>query len=265
MSLKQLVKQSPPYASLRRWRQASSLRDWLPEDQTRLEFYSRFIRAQDLVFDVGANVGNRSKVFLRMGARVVAFEPQAACADLLQRVLAKNPSFHLVRKALGDKPGLAEMQISDSHVLSTLSSRWIAATSASGRFKDKSWDACQQVQVTTLDHAVAEYGVPAFTKIDVEGYETEVLSGLHAPLPCGSIEFATEDLDGMAQCLSKLNRMQTCHFQFSAAETMDFAWPRWLRLDEALTTLGGLAGSDPRAWGDVYFATDSFARDRCLQ
>jgi hypothetical protein len=71
------------------------------EDANRLRFYSEFIQADSLVFDVGANLGNRTKIFLRLGARVVAFEPQAACAEYLLQMLSMNEKFRLVRKALG--------------------------------------------------------------------------------------------------------------------------------------------------------------------
>jgi hypothetical protein len=43
--------------------------------QNERDFYRRFIRPGDLVFDVGANVGKRSAVFLDLGATVVAIEP----------------------------------------------------------------------------------------------------------------------------------------------------------------------------------------------
>lgn len=45
-----------------------------------------FFRPGDLVYDVGANMGNRTAVFYKLGARVVAFELQAYCPGLLRRV-----------------------------------------------------------------------------------------------------------------------------------------------------------------------------------
>ena len=38
--------------------------------------YARFLRAGDLAFDIGAHVGDRISSFRRLGARVVALEPQ---------------------------------------------------------------------------------------------------------------------------------------------------------------------------------------------
>ena len=42
--------------------------------------YARFVRAGDLAFDIGAHVGDRIGSFRRLGARVVALEPQPLCA-----------------------------------------------------------------------------------------------------------------------------------------------------------------------------------------
>lgn len=86
--VKKLLQSTPLYPMVREWHHARALRAWGPDDAARLEFYSQFIHPGDLVFDVGANVGNRTKIFLRLGARVVAFEPQASCARVLQRALA---------------------------------------------------------------------------------------------------------------------------------------------------------------------------------
>ena len=47
-------------------------------------FYSRFVRAGDLCFDVGAHAGNRVRCFRQLGARVVAIEPQADFVRLLE-------------------------------------------------------------------------------------------------------------------------------------------------------------------------------------
>ncbi|HRD74433.1 MAG TPA: hypothetical protein PK264_00620 [Hyphomicrobiaceae bacterium] len=45
--------------------------------------YSRFVKPGDLAFDIGAHVGDRTASFLRLGARVVALEPQGGPAAVL--------------------------------------------------------------------------------------------------------------------------------------------------------------------------------------
>ena len=55
------------------------------EIRQRKEFYSYFINAGDVVFDIGANIGNRTQIFSELGARVVAVEPQSKCVTILKK------------------------------------------------------------------------------------------------------------------------------------------------------------------------------------
>jgi FkbM family methyltransferase len=253
MSLaKNLVRASPLFVAVRDWRDVRAFRTWGPDDAARLKFYAELIRPGDLVFDVGANVGNRTKVFLRLGARVVAFEPLSSCARMLRRALADNSSFTLVQKAVGEKPGTAEIRIGGARVLATLSEEWIRAAVESGRFGDEQWrQAREQVAVTTLNAAIGEFGEPAFTKIDVEGFEPQVLAGLSQPIRSGSLEFNPELLTGMLGCLDRLAALGAYQFQFSSGETMRFDWIDWLEPALARDALTKLAQT--QAWGDLYF------------
>src|SRR5262245_12044409 len=48
-------------------------------------FYSQFIAPGNLCYDVGANVGDRTDIFRKLGARVIAIEPQTACLEVLRQ------------------------------------------------------------------------------------------------------------------------------------------------------------------------------------
>jgi FkbM family methyltransferase len=251
---KKLVRASPLFLAVRDWRDTRALRAWGPDDAARLQFYAQLIHPGDLVFDVGANVGNRTKVFLRLGARVVAFEPLSSCAGMLDRALGSNASFRIVRKALGEKPGTAQIRIGGARVLATMSDEWIHATQESGRFGTERWQAAsEEVAVTTLDHAIGEFGAPAFTKIDVEGFEPQVLAGLSQPIHSGSLEFTPEVLPSTLGCLDRLASLASYEFQYSSGETMRFDWPQWLDLARARAELTNLAQADRHTWGDIYF------------
>src|SRR6476469_5252478 len=54
----------------------------------RVAFYRQLLAPGDVVFDVGANVGNRVQAFLETKARVIAVEPQPACVAVLRQKLA---------------------------------------------------------------------------------------------------------------------------------------------------------------------------------
>jgi len=222
---------------------------WSAEDQKRLEFYRQFVNAGDLVFDVGANRGNRAKVFTRLGAVVVAVEPQTACADYLRAVFKNIPTFHLEKKALGDSVGQGEMLISSAHTLSSLSHDWVRSVKASGRFAGNEWNRSEIVPIDTLDNLIALYGRPAFVKIDVEGFEYQVVSGLSAPVRALSMEFTPECIDNTLKCVAYLGSIGDFRFQICPDESMEFLLPRWVtgqKIGEALSAFPSTA------FGDLY-------------
>ena len=176
-------------------------------EQSQLTFYSQFIKKGDLVFDVGANVGSRSKLFLNLGTKVVAFEPQPELCEHLTQHLRLHKNFKLMPIGLGANPSVVELKISDAHVLSSMSNRWIQSTTQSGRFSSYNWNKSIDVKVDTLDNMFTKFGVPRFVKIDVEGYELEVLQGLSRPVKHLSLEFTSEDIDNFKSASTKSKRL----------------------------------------------------------
>ncbi|MEE9369172.1 MAG: FkbM family methyltransferase [Pontiella sp.] len=221
-------------------------------DPVAVDFYRQFINPGDLVFDIGANMGNRSKIFLKLGAKVVAFEPQKRCAAFLRSVLGKEKDFTLIEAAVGAEEGESEMLVSDVHVLSTLSKNWVEAVKESGRFASNEWNEKQKVNVTTLDSALRKYGSPAFVKIDVEGYEYEVLSGLSDPVGSLSIELTPETIQTTFKCIEHMSRLSDAVFQYSSGETMEFDFPAWVTKTEILDFLTKGVDGGILSWGDLY-------------
>jgi FkbM family methyltransferase len=215
-----------------------------------LELYGQFVRTGDLCYDIGANVGNRTELFLALGARVVAVEPQASCFRKLQRRYGSDDRVILVNEALGREHGTAEMLVSDAHTISSMSTEWVQRVQATGRFGAHSWDERVRVPMTTLDALVEAYGEPSFCKIDVEGYEAEVLGGLSRPLRCLSFEFTPEFSDGALSCVDRLCELGPALFNFSLGDSGELALREWVDGDEIIRRLGEVVPDG--AFGDVY-------------
>lgn len=144
-----------------------------------VRFHGALVQEGDLVFDIGANVGDMTALYLHLGARVVSMEPQEECLKRLERRFGNHPLVSIVPMAVGAVEGEQEMLLSDIRSpLSSMSPGWIAAVKSSGRFPYYAWGRSVAVPVTTLDSLIASYGEPAFCKIDVEGFEREVFKGL---------------------------------------------------------------------------------------
>ena len=221
-------------------------------EQSQLSFYSQFIKKGDLVFDVGANVGSRSKLFLNLGSKVVAFEPQPELSEHLIQHLRHHKNFSLMPIGLGANPSIVELNISDAHVLSSMSNRWIESTTQSGRFSTYNWDKSIDVKIDTLDNMFTKFGVPKFIKIDVEGYEFEVLQGLTQPIKYLSFEFTAEDLNATLNCTNLLDKLGPYLFKFSKGESLTFEMNEWKSIECFNKSLLKLVNNDNLAWGDIY-------------
>ena len=220
-------------------------------DASQKSFYARLIGPDDVVFDVGANVGQRTRIFSQLCRRVVAVEPQAECLRHLRSrfMFSKNVSIEPV--ALGDHEGEAVISESDSHTISSMSSRFIETVGQS-RFKNSHWERQVTVRMKTLDQLIDKYGVPRFIKIDVEGYEANVLAGLSQAVPFISFEFTPELMDEAEKCVRRIERISERYlYNYCLGEELDFVLERHVAgaqfFAEILPALAGQGN-----FGDVY-------------
>ncbi|MED4585422.1 FkbM family methyltransferase [Brevibacillus choshinensis] len=221
-----------------------------PMESPHATFYRQFISPGDLCFDVGANAGDKTEVFLGLGARVVMVEPQKKCADILRNKFGQNPTCTILETALGASEGEAVMYLNDADVLSTLSTEWIERMQTSGRFQGNLWRNQISVPLTSLDRLMEQHGVPAFCKIDVEGYEWHVLQGLSHPLPALSIEFAEETIHNSVHCLHRLQQLGDYEFNFVKADNTSLELKHWVDLETICSHLG--QRTEMFMWGDIY-------------
>src|SRR4051812_3600969 len=73
--------------------------------------YAQFVQPGDLVFDIGAHVGDRIASFRRLGARVVAVEPQPALAKTLRLFYGRDRQVKIETTAVGRQLGSIEIKI----------------------------------------------------------------------------------------------------------------------------------------------------------
>jgi FkbM family methyltransferase len=216
----------------------------------RVPFYSQFLSAGDLVFDVGANVGNRVESFLHIGCKVVAVEPQTECIATLREKFGTR--INIVEKGLGEKEEEKTLYIADESTISSLSEEWIEKVKES-RFSKHQWNKKVQIKLTTMQHLIGQFGVPAFCKIDVEGFELEVLKGLKQPVPHLSLEYTVpEQTDKLMQCVQYCNGLSPYYkYNFSAGEEMKFELPEFLSFDRFIKFIGEKE-FQATGFGDIY-------------
>ena len=214
-------------------------------------FYASLIRPGDLCFDIGAHVGNRVAAWTRLGARVVAVEPQSHLMGWLRRRYGRTPGVTFIEAAVGAAEGAATLRLDPRNpTVASLSPDWIATVGRDVAFSRVQWRAAEPVRLTTLDALIAAHGRPALCKIDVEGFEAEVLRGLSQPLPLVSFEYVPAAIEVAYDCLARLVALGEYEFNWFPGESHRWASPVWLAGREMAARLDELAAG--RVSGDIF-------------
>lgn len=248
--LKSMIRNSFLYRHIWKIRANRFHKLWTSHDDRMLQFYSGFVKPGQLCFDIGANIGNRSKILLKLGARVVAVEPQPPCITVLQHNLGKHPNMFIEPVALGSDDGSGTLLINRGTTVSSMSPDWVRAVRESGRFGDEQWSNSIEVPITTLEKLIKKHGVPVFIKIDVEGFEKEVVHGLCTKIPMISIEFTPEILDTTYSAIEHLLGLGQLEFNLSIGENMWFEKSVWCNFPALQKELQQYIGT--KIFGDVY-------------
>jgi FkbM family methyltransferase len=213
--------------------------------------YSGFVNPGDLVFDIGAHVGDRVHVFRQLGGRVVAVEPQPALAKTLRLLYWPDRMVVVDQFAIGRQSGTIELNINvDNPTVSTVSSDFIAAANGAPGWEGQRWSKRIRVPVTTLDELVGKHGMPSFIKIDVEGFEAQALAGLSRPPAALSFEFTLIQRDVARACIGRCVEIGYTRFNAAVGESQKFEHPGWTDADSITRWLDALPMQANS--GDIY-------------
>ena len=219
------------------------------EFQGDIKLYRSLIQPSSLCFDVGANVGKKSEALLKAGARVVAFEPNPLVLPELHARCEHYNKWSVIMAALGSGAAISELHACKSHGQTSLDGEWARDVIAT-----------YHVPVVTLDSAIKCFGKPAFCKIDVEGWELEVLKGLSQPIPLLSFEFhlGSGEVEKALACLEKITEFGDGLVNITPAESSSFHFKEWMPLREFIKWFPGdleqtLPGDH---YGDIFIKND---------
>ena len=185
----------------------------------------------------------------RLGARVVAIEPQPTSPRCCARQFAGDRRSPWWRPRSARRPGTATLFPSRrTPTVTTLSARWIERVQGTPGFARVAWQDRHEVAVTTLDALIARHGRPRFCKIDVEGFEAEVLRGLSQPLPALSLEYLPAAHRGRAGGDRAAAELGAYRCNVTLGERRRWLWPEWRAGGETAAWLARRrAGASARA------------------
>jgi FkbM family methyltransferase len=205
-----------------------------------------------LVFDIGANLGNTVKIFINVSEKVIAFEPNPKLINGLKKMF-KNNNVVIDSRALSSETGKKIFNISEADSVSTFSQDWINHSRFS---KTIFWDYPIEVDTTTLDNIIDEYGIPDYVKIDVEGYEYEVLSSLTKFLPetLFSFEWAEEMKEKVSLIIKHVYNLGYKSFGITEEDRVLFDNEiNWMGYEDLCNEVELFEPEGKVRWGMIYF------------
>ncbi len=163
-----------------------------------INFYRSFLPDCHLIFDIGAYDGHKAAAFLHLAKKVVCCEADATNFKILKvRFRGKKDRVYLEKLAIGANEGEAQMYLHHKgSAFNTVNEKFknIAEHDELERWNEKiQYQEKVQVKMTTLNSLIQKHGHPFFIKIDVEGYEMQVIKGLSRTVPFISIECLLPD------------------------------------------------------------------------
>ena len=207
----------------------------------------KLLNSDDLFFDIGAHLGDKSKQFLDKNLKTIMVEPLPKCVEQLKKEFNERENIEIIQKAVGKSTGNMVLEVNTKMpTTSTMAKHW-----KRGRFSNEKWDQKIIVEMTTLDHLIKIYGIPNYIKIDVEGFELDVLLGLSKKAGIISFEFTSEFFDQTISCLSYLKKIGYDEYNFSIGERRKF-FSKWSDIDNVIDLLKNEIKKDRLLWGDIY-------------
>jgi FkbM family methyltransferase len=216
-----------------------------------VKLYRGFVKAGDLAFDIGAHVGDRTGAFRAIGARVVALEPQPALAKVLRLIYGGDRAVTIEPMAVGRGTGSVALRLNIANpTVSTASEAFVRSAQGARGWEGQTWGRTIEVPLTTLDALIERHGMPAFIKIDVEGFEAEALAGLSRGVPALSFEFTTIQREVAAACIERCVTLGYTRFNAALGESQRLLHADWQSGGEIAAWLGALPHEANS--GDIY-------------
>lgn len=175
------------------------------ENDREFQFFVSLLgKENELIFDVGANSGEKAAIFKKLAKQVVCFEPSPNSIKTLRSRFAFS-NIIVSPTALSDSNSIRQLYlVEDRETLNSISKKQLTEVieHAARDSKIRTLD----VQTKTLDEMIEKFGRPQYIKIDVEGNEKEVIFGLSKPVNLLSFENCTPNF--LEEGLSSIDHLK---------------------------------------------------------
>jgi len=190
-----------------------------------VSFYGEILENEkDLIFDVGANHGDKTAAFNLVANKVVAFEPDKSNLEFLSHRFKNKSNTIIEETALSNNVGITKFFVVNHG----------SGLNTTNNERQNNLDIIDSysVKVTTLDLMIIKYGKPDFIKIDVEGNELKVIEGLSHSINMISFEANLPEFTSHTlECLDKIFILNS-KYEFNYGFDIGIEKSQWLNLTQ---------------------------------
>lgn len=174
---------------------------------------------KSLLFDIGANHGKYTEANRQKYDTCVLVEANPFLIKELQTKFQHDPKVHIVHNLVSNKETEA-FYLSNADTISTSDVDWITKSRFTPNYV---WyQPIQDLPTITLDKLIELYGTPDLLKIDVEGYEWNVIQSLTKKVPCVSFEWAEEKKKETLLCIDHLHSLGYTNFHIQMEDEYQY-------------------------------------------
>lgn len=204
-----------------------------------------------ILFDIGANHGKYTDANIKKYSSFVLVEANPMLCQELQLKYKDNPKIIIINAIASNKEN-ETFYISNADQISTADLAWVN----NSRFtKDYHWQPFQGIQTVSLDTLLQSFPEVTHIKVDVEGYEYNVIQSLHTKVPLLSFEWAEEKKEEILLTLVYLERLgfTQFHIQFEDTYTYEVPKDQWMPYNTVYELMNGICDADRKEkWGMIW-------------
>jgi len=174
--------------------------------------------SQQILFDIGANEGKYTDANMKNFDKCILVEANPSLAENLREKYKTNESIYVVEAIASNKENEV-FYISNANQISTSDPEWIQNSRFSNNYM---WSPVKGIKTVSVDTLIQQFGEPTLVKIDVEGYEYNVLQSLSKKVNMLCFEWAEEKKKEILLSIEYLNRYKYTKFNIQNGDNHDY-------------------------------------------
>jgi FkbM family methyltransferase len=206
---------------------------------------------EKILFDIGANRGLYTDSNAKKYDKFILVEANKHLCNFLKNNYINNPNIIIEQKIVSSDKNTV-FYISNVDVISSCDSEWIN----NSRFSNKScynFNKTTDNESITIDELVEKYGIPEYIKIDVEGYELNVLKSMTKKYCPIGFEWAEEKKDELLLSLEYVKSLGYEKFCLQKEDKYDFVPEKWLDYNQIYKIVDELCNIERKLeWGMIH-------------